>query len=227
MFRGFTRREHFLTLAIVGFLFLGLGVRHFREETRFVPRIQEVHGSPALSSSAEVSDGEGDDPSAGLRIDLNTASAELLEGLPGLGPSKSEAVVEYRSRFGPFRRVEDVESVPGIGPKTLESVRRYLVVAHEDGLPPDSGLDGRTGPPAIQSGLLSGGPAGAGSGPVNINVATAEELQMLDGVGPVIAARIVAYRATYGAFRHPEDLMRVKGIGPKTLARNRTRIRLH
>lgn len=48
---------------------------------------------------------------------------------------------------------------------------------------------------------------------VNINTATAEELQQLPRVGPALAQRIVAYREMYGPFQTPEDLMKVPGIG--------------
>ena len=53
--------------------------------------------------------------------------------------------------------------------------------------------------------------------PVNINTATPEELQALTGVGPVLAERIVAYRAEHGPFAAPEDLRAVSGIGESTL----------
>lgn len=58
----------------------------------------------------------------------------------------------------------------------------------------------------------------APSGPVRMNLNTASErtLQRLPGVGPAIAARIADYRNAYGGFREPREVMRVKGIGPKT-----------
>jgi len=56
---------------------------------------------------------------------------------------------------------------------------------------------------------------------VNINTANTEELMRLTGVGEVLADRILLYRATYGSFRRPDDLMKVKGIGSKTLEKNR------
>jgi competence ComEA-like helix-hairpin-helix protein len=56
-------------------------------------------------------------------------------------------------------------------------------------------------------------------GRLDLNRATAEELEALPGVGPKMAARILAERARRGRFRSPRDLGKVKGIGPKTLAR--------
>ncbi len=52
---------------------------------------------------------------------------------------------------------------------------------------------------------------------VSVNLATAEELERLPGIGPVLARRIVEDRARNGQYTRPEDLLRVKGIGRKTL----------
>ena len=52
---------------------------------------------------------------------------------------------------------------------------------------------------------------------VNINDASPEELQQLPGVGNAISQRIVDYRENVGDFQQPEDLMKVKGVGQKTM----------
>lgn len=54
-------------------------------------------------------------------------------------------------------------------------------------------------------------------GKINVNTAPAEELQNLPGIGPALAARIVAFREANGPFARVDDLVRVSGIGPKTL----------
>ena len=51
---------------------------------------------------------------------------------------------------------------------------------------------------------------------VDLNTATASELERLPEIGPTTATRIVAYRAMHGAFRRPEALLDVPGIGPRT-----------
>ncbi len=56
---------------------------------------------------------------------------------------------------------------------------------------------------------------------IDINSATAKELERLPGIGPQIAGRIVAYREQHGAFKRVDDLTKVRGIGPKTLERLR------
>jgi competence protein ComEA len=65
----------------------------------------------------------------------------------------------------------------------------------------------------------------AGEGGVDLNRATANELQTLPGVGPVIAARIVEYREENGPFATIEDLLDVPGIGESKLAELRTVVR--
>ena len=56
---------------------------------------------------------------------------------------------------------------------------------------------------------------------VNVNTATAEELETLTGIGPALAQAIVDYRAEHGAFRSAEDLLLVKGIGEARATRSR------
>lgn len=57
--------------------------------------------------------------------------------------------------------------------------------------------------------------------PINVNQASAEDLTLLDGIGPVLAERIVEQRERAGPFESVEDLMDVKGIGPKKLKKIR------
>ena len=59
---------------------------------------------------------------------------------------------------------------------------------------------------------------------VNINTATVEELTQLKKIGPKYAAKIVEYREANGPFAQPEDIIKIKGIGPKTLEANQDRI---
>ena len=59
---------------------------------------------------------------------------------------------------------------------------------------------------------------------VDINNATAKELELIKGVGSVIAQRIIEYRETHGRFNSPDDLIHIKGIGSKTLEKMRPQI---
>ena len=57
--------------------------------------------------------------------------------------------------------------------------------------------------------------------PIDVNTAAHEELQLLPGIGPALAGRIIANREQSGQFRSPAALQRVKGIGPKTVSKIR------
>lgn len=61
---------------------------------------------------------------------------------------------------------------------------------------------------------------------INVNEATAAQLQRLPGIGPVMAQRIVDYREAHGRFVRIDDLLKVRGIGPKTLAKMKKYIAL-
>ncbi len=61
-------------------------------------------------------------------ININTATAEELDLLPGIGPTKAAAIVEYREEYGPFTSVEELTEVSGIGDKTLEKLRDQITV---------------------------------------------------------------------------------------------------
>jgi competence protein ComEA len=62
-------------------------------------------------------------------------------------------------------------------------------------------------------------------GSLEVDRATAADWERLPGIGPALAARIVADRAAHGPFLRPEGLLRVRGIGPKTLDRLRPFLR--
>jgi competence protein ComEA len=59
---------------------------------------------------------------------LNTATAQELETLPNIGPSRAKAIIEYREKNGPFARVDDLTNVSGIGTGILESLRDLVEV---------------------------------------------------------------------------------------------------
>jgi competence protein ComEA len=65
---------------------------------------------------------------AGEKINVNTASAEELVALPGIGMAYAQRIVEYREKNGPFRKVDDLLNVRGIGEKTLERIRDRVTV---------------------------------------------------------------------------------------------------
>ena len=61
-------------------------------------------------------------------VNLNTATREELEALKGIGPVKAQAIIDHRTKNGPFKSVDDLQNVKGIGPKTVEDLRNELSV---------------------------------------------------------------------------------------------------
>ncbi|WP_081686871.1 ComEA family DNA-binding protein [Chitinilyticum litopenaei] len=66
--------------------------------------------------------------SALAAVDLNTASQQQLEALNGIGPEKAKAIIEYRSKNGPFKTTEDVMKVPGIKEGTYAKIKAEVTV---------------------------------------------------------------------------------------------------
>ena len=64
------------------------------------------------------------------------------------------------------------------------------------------------------------------TGKININTATAKELELIPGVGPVTAKSIVAYRKKNGKFKSTKDLLNIKGIGEKTLKKMKPQLEM-
>ena len=62
------------------------------------------------------------------QLDLNSATAEELDRLPEVGPKLAEAIVRFRLKSGPFRRVEELRAVPGITKRRLEKIRPHVYV---------------------------------------------------------------------------------------------------
>ncbi len=61
-------------------------------------------------------------------VDLNTATAEQLDALPGIGPTTAQRILEHRARIGRFQRVEELLDVPGIGQAKLDALDGLVVV---------------------------------------------------------------------------------------------------
>jgi competence ComEA-like helix-hairpin-helix protein len=61
-------------------------------------------------------------------MDLNKATLEQLDALPGIGPAKAQAILETRRARRGFKRIDELLDVPGIGVKTLDKLKPYLII---------------------------------------------------------------------------------------------------
>jgi len=108
---------------------LNLAARVSDGERIHVPKKGEappaVVGPPAVPAPAAASGKAG---ASTVPVDLNTATAEQLEALPGVGPATSKAILAYRTSHGRFRSVTELLEVPGIGPAKLEALRPMVRV---------------------------------------------------------------------------------------------------
>lgn len=66
-------------------------------------------------------------------VNINTATSEELQRLPGIGPKKAEDIIAYRQKR-PFTRISQLAKIKGIGPKTLENLKPYIILEGETDL---------------------------------------------------------------------------------------------
>jgi competence protein ComEA len=132
------------------------GVYEFRQGDRVIDAIRMAGGGKsgadlaAINLAALLTDGQqivvlkkgsmgpgtsgggsGAGPGSGgaeALVNLNTATLDQLESLPGIGPSLGQRILDYRQEHGPFRSVEDLLNVSGIGEKRLEDLRSKVSV---------------------------------------------------------------------------------------------------
>ena len=98
---------------------VNLAVRVKDQDHWTVPTIGESLAVPSKAGPVELPSG---------KVDINSADAELLETLPGIGETRAQAIIRHRKEHGPFNRVDDIVAVPGIGSATLEGLRDLVEV---------------------------------------------------------------------------------------------------
>jgi competence ComEA-like helix-hairpin-helix protein len=158
----------------------------------------------------------------GELINVDTAPAAELARLPRIGLALAKVIVAERDSHGAFGSLEGLDRVPGVGPGLLRSLAPHLTFSGANTpQPPARASDAAFGTPfAPQAGTdVVSAKAGQQATVLNVNRATAVELEALPGIGPSLARRIVADREAQGPFANVAALDRVPGIGPALLAR--------
>lgn len=155
----------------------------------------------------------------GERVDPNRDPEFELARLPGIGPALAGRIVADRDAHGGFRVPDDLLRVSGIGTSTLERIRPLLDLSD----PPMARNTTRPGEASQDAELRAGRDPVR---PIDVNRASATELEVLPGVGTVLAGRIVEIRNQKRGFARVEDLREVPGIGEATLQRLRPFVRV-
>lgn len=156
---------------------------------------------------------------AGETVDPDVVAAAELARLPRVGLALAKVIVSDRQSRGPFGSLEGLDRVPGIGPGLLRTLAPFLTFRSPSAGHPvtGAGLGTPFAPSASGSVVAAGSPRR--DSVLNVNRATAVELETLPGIGPSLARRIVADREARGPFATAESLDRVPGIGPGLVAR--------
>lgn len=81
----------------------------------------------SVSDLQQVKQGEPDELTF-HKIDLNTATADDLNDIPGVGPAVAKAIIEYRDEYGDYYKVEELKDVKGISDELYESIKEYVTV---------------------------------------------------------------------------------------------------
>jgi competence protein ComEA len=171
-----------------------------------VPGSPRGHRDSSLAAARPLAPGE--------RIDLDRAGAVEIARLPRVGLALARAIVVDRDANGPFGSLDALDRVPGIGPGLLTAIGANAAFS---GVPRPAGGSAEARPVI---------PASSGPPSLNLNTATAAELERLPFIGAYMARQIVAFREKHGAFPAVDSLVRVPGIGPATLAKVRDRLRI-
>ncbi|MEO8294159.1 MAG: ComEA family DNA-binding protein [Gemmatimonadota bacterium] len=204
-------------LLLLSLAVLGQGIRYLVSRPGSAPGdVRIINALPAHSAAAQVAAAKAQHRplSSTERIDVNSAGAQELMRLPRVGQALAQRIVADRDRNGAFAGPEDLDRVPGIGPGLLTALGPHLAF---------TGATGRRSnvlviPPRSSGAALGGAPR------LNLNTATAREIEALPQIGPSRSLAIVAWRERHGSFKDVDDLVSVPGVSRRMVDAIRDRI---
>lgn len=199
------------------------------------PEVEIPFAEPAAPGGGDASTAPAEEAAA---PDLPPGAAPATGAAPGgsAAPEATPAEVVVHvagavaspgvQRLPTGARVVDAVDAAGGATPDADLARVNLAAPLVDGQQVYLVRQGEVPPPAVATGAPTGaGPGGAagGDGPIDINRATATELEELPGVGPATAEAIISHRERHGPFASVDDLLDVRGIGDAKLEQIRER----
>jgi competence protein ComEA len=209
-------RAQVVATLVAALVVVVLGVRWIRSQAT---------PGPAVAPAAQQATGGGDGRGAGVVVARAGGDAVLVHvagavRAPGVYRLRGDARVrDAVRRAGGATRHGDANAI-NLAAKLADG--QQVVVPARAPAPAAAGVVTGAGAAAAASGVGAAAP----SAPVNLNTATLEQLDTLDGVGPATAQKILDYRQAHGGFRSVDDLAEVPGIGPKRLAALREKVQV-
>lgn len=169
---------------------------------------------PAQLDAAELAFPEEAEPEISYPLDLNAATAEELETLPGVGAILAERIVSYREAVGGFQTLEELQQVNGIGSGIYSQIAPYLFIIGElQTISPESELPEATDAAAPELEPETAPESASASIPhLDINIATAEDFQKLPNVTQEQAEAIVRLRTQIQYFQNIYELLYADGM---------------
>jgi competence protein ComEA len=214
-----------IALVVVLVVAAGFAVHHFWTGRAQPVSAPEVVRSAAPDGAAGQLDA-GREPDAGPSVPA-PAGASAVGGTGGAAAAGIVVDVSGKVRSPGIHRLPAGSRVadalraaggirPGVDPTGINRAR--LLADGEQvvvGAPAAPGGTGSGGSAGAASAAGTGAGTGAAVGPIGLNTATAEQLDTLPGVGPVLAQHIIDYRTEHGGFRSVDELREVNGIGDR------------
>ncbi len=226
-------RSHLIAYGAVLLAVVVLGVRALGDDSPTPPPAKITFGSQAAGTTEPGPDPRAtaaqENPVAAAPVPTPAGSVAAGGGQPAARVTVHVAGAVRRPglyRLAAGSLVDDAITRAGGPTRRAELSAINLAARAEDGrqiLVPARGSKGAPAP-AAPAPASPGSPDGAQRGPVNLNTATLEELDTLDGVGPTTAQKILDHREANGGFRSVDELDQIPGIGEKRMAALREQV---
>ncbi|MFY9398124.1 MAG: ComEA family DNA-binding protein [Desulfomonilia bacterium] len=178
-------------------------------------------------------------------VNVNIATIEELQQVPGMDQALAQSIVEYRQANGPFSSVKDLSKVQGMDEQKLKGMKGYLtaekidintataeqlknipgmdeslaqsIVDYRQANGPFSSVDGLSQVQGMDQQKLDSVKGYLTADKINLNTATAEQLKVIPGLDETLAQSIVEYRQVNGPFSSVDDLSQVQGMDQQKL----------